>query len=165
MGKQTVPRRRTGEVTFEQFCEEVREDQKADLIDGVIYMPSPENLDANDLHGWLVAILRPYVRKKDLGNIYSSRVAMRLDVQHGPEPDVLFVRKDRLHLAQRTHIVGRADLAIEIVSPDSVERDYYDKRELYEQFQIPEYWIIDEHEQTALFLRLNARGRYREVRS
>ena len=59
---------------------------------------------------------------------------------------------------------GAPDLAIEIVSPESVERDYEKKRQQYQQAGIPEYWIIDEEEKTIVLLRLNARGRYRDVR-
>src|SRR5436305_11476949 len=156
--------RRVGDVTSEEFCDAVREDQKADLIDGVIYMASPENTDANDLHGWLVAVLRPFVRRRKLGRVFSSRVAIRLDGQNAPEPDILVVRTEHLDRVQRGCITGPCDLAVAIVSPDSVERDYEKKRQLYERFKVPEYWIIDEHEQVVKFLRLGARGKYREVR-
>src|SRR4051812_27287138 len=119
MAGRTRPAARTGPHTFDDFCEMVREDQKADLIDGVIYMASPENTDANDLHGWLVAVMRPYARRRKLGRIYSSRVAVRLDGQNAPEPDILFVRTENLGRVQRGRIAGPCDLAVEIVSPDS----------------------------------------------
>ncbi len=35
-------------TTFDEFCLLVNEDRKADLTDGVIYMASPENTDAQD---------------------------------------------------------------------------------------------------------------------
>ena len=41
-------------ITFEDFCFLVKDGQKADLIDGVIYMASPDNLDANRLSKWLI---------------------------------------------------------------------------------------------------------------
>jgi Uma2 family endonuclease len=63
----------------------------------------------------------------------------------------------------RGGVEGPADLAIEIVSPDSVERDYYLKRELYEEYGIQEYWIIDEMDLSVTQLRLKQR-KYREVR-
>ena len=36
---------KTDQVTFEEFCEIVKDGEKADLIDGVIYMASPENME------------------------------------------------------------------------------------------------------------------------
>src|SRR3954452_5728404 len=94
----------SGPHTFEDFCFLVKEDQKADLIDGVIYMASPENTDANLLFMWLGRVIGLYVEEKDLGEVYGSRVALRLDNRNGPEPDLGFVRKDRLHLVERGHI-------------------------------------------------------------
>src|SRR5436853_386316 len=82
--------------TFEEFCIIIGEDQKADLIDGVIHMASPENTDANELFMWLGALLEIYVEEKELGRVYGSRVAFRLANLQGPEPDLAFVRKDRL---------------------------------------------------------------------
>jgi Uma2 family endonuclease len=155
--------KRTGPYTFEDFCALVREDQKADLINGVIYMASPENTDANDLVGWLFMIIRGYARRKKLGRVFVSRVALRLADKHGPEPDIAFIRTEHLDRVQRGGVEGPADLAVELVSPDSVERDYYLKRELYEAYGIPEYWIIDEMDQSVTLLRLKQK-KYREVR-
>ena len=86
-----------------------------------------------------------------------------LDDKNAPEPDILFVaneNRDRLH---RGGVEGPPDLAIEIVSPESVERDYHKKRRQYEHFKIPEYWIIDEHERKVTLLRLDSRGKYRKI--
>lgn len=154
---------RAGPHTFEDFCTLVREDQKADLINGVIYMASPENTDANELGGWLFTLMSVYARKKKLGKVYVSRVAVCLADRHGPEPDIAFVRTEHLHRVKRGGIDGPADLAVEMVSPDSIERDYYLKRELYEQYGIPEYWIIDDMDQSVTLLRLK-QGKYREAR-
>ena len=154
---------RVGPHTYEDFCRIIREDQKADLINGVIYMPSPENTDDNELFIWLVTIMNLFVRRKKLGQLYGSRVAFRLDKNHGPEPDIGFVRTEHLDRVQRGGVAGPADLAIEIVSPDSIERDYYLKRELYQEYHIPEYWIIDEMDQKVTLLRLK-QGKYHEVR-
>jgi Uma2 family endonuclease len=155
---------RKGDCTFDEFCRRVREDQKADLIDGVIYMASPENTDANRLEGWLYRVIADFADARDLGEVFISRVAMRLDKHNGPEPDILFVRKERLGLVERGGIRGAADLAVEIVSPDSVERDYEQKRDQYEQFGVAEYWIVDQEMQKVTLLRLGRGKKYREVR-
>jgi Uma2 family endonuclease len=142
----------------------IREDQKADLIDGVIYMASPENTDANDLFMWLGGLMRYFAAYRDLGKVYGSRVALRLDEKNAPEPDIAFVRKEHLHQVERGGIEGTSDLAVEIVSPDSVERDYDTKRRQYERFGIPEYWIVDEELRKVTILRLGRNGKYREVK-
>jgi Uma2 family endonuclease len=154
---------RSGVFTYDDFCALVSEDEKADLIDGVIYMASPENVDANKLFVWLITVMNLYVRKQKLGEVFGSRVACRLDDNNGPEPDILFVSTKHRRRIKRGGIEGPADLAIEIVSPESVERDYDKKRHQYQRFKIPEYWIIDEEEQKVTLLRLDKKGKYRDV--
>lgn len=160
---QTARKLRRGHATFEEFCFLVRDDQKADLIDGVIYMASPENTEANDLYGFLFALMRMFAEERDLGRLYGSRVALRLGRRNGPEPDILLVKKEHLHRVKRGHIAGPADLVMEIVSPDSVERDYETKREQYQRFGIPEYWIVDEELQKVTLLRLGEDKQYYEI--
>src|SRR5206468_2321456 len=107
---------RTGPHTFDDFCLLVREDQKADLINGVIYMASPENTDANELFVWFVSLMYDFAQLRDLGKVYGSRVAFRPDDKNGPEPDIAFVRKKRLGRVKRGRVEGPPDLAVEIVS-------------------------------------------------
>jgi Uma2 family endonuclease len=145
---------RKGAVTFDEFCDRVSEDQKADLLDGVIYMASPENTDANEVFGWLFAILKMYVIENDLGQVFGSRVAFKIDETNGPEPDIAFVAKARASLIKRGRVEGPPDLAIEIVSPESVERDYLQKKTLYQNAEVSEYWIIDEMDLSAVIYRL-----------
>src|SRR5437016_5150894 len=95
---------RSGLVTFDDFCMVIRPDQKADLIDGVIYMASPENLQANALFLWLVGLLGDFVEITRFGGqVYGSQVAFRMGKKSGPEPDIAYVLKERLHLARRTY--------------------------------------------------------------
>jgi Uma2 family endonuclease len=150
--------------TFDDFCALIREDQKADLIDGVIYMASPENTAATDIFMWLGGLTDFFVRKKKLSRMFGSRVAFHIDDRNGPEPDLAFVAAKRLRLVKRRRVDGAPDLAIEIVSPESIDRDFVLKRRRYEQAGVREYWIIDELESRVTLLRLGRDGRYKEVR-
>jgi Uma2 family endonuclease len=126
-------------------------------------MASPDNDDANNIFFWLATLIFDYVEIYELGEVRGSRMACKLDELNAPEPDILFVPKNRKHQILRGRIEGPPALVVEIVSPDSVERDYHKKRQLYEKFGIEEYWIIDEPKRTATFLRLDSRGKYGEV--
>jgi Uma2 family endonuclease len=150
--------------TFEDFCLRVTDGQKADLIDGVIYMASPDNWDNGLFFSWLYNLVGGYVSERELGQVVGSRIAFYLDEHNSPEPDIAFVQNSRLKLASKVEFNGAPDLAIEIVSPDSIWRDYKDKRELYRRAGVREYWIIDPLKYRVTFLRLGARGRYRVIR-
>src|SRR5260370_23214564 len=149
--------------TFEDFCFIVKDGQKADLIDGIIYMASPDNTDANRLFMWIGGLVDLSAEETDQGEVFGSRVACRQDEKNATEPDILVVRKRRRDLIQRGHVRGSPDAAWEIVSPESIDRDYRKKWKQYERARIPEYWIVDELEQKVILLRLNKQGKYRQV--
>ncbi|MEK7728084.1 MAG: Uma2 family endonuclease [candidate division KSB1 bacterium] len=143
-------------VTFEEFCDIVREEQKADLIDGIIHMATPPTLEHEDQFGFLFTILRGYVRHKGLGTVLGSRAAMLLSEEDAPEPDLMFISKAKLPQAKGKALLGAADLVVEIVSPSSRWIDLQKKKELYARFEVPEYWIIDPFHQAAYFLKNHA---------
>lgn len=149
-----VLRSRPGPYSFADFVELVSEDQKADLLDGVIYMASPENIEHGRLIAWLAKTLGCFVEERELGEVTINRIAYRLSPKDSPEPDVAFVRADRSSIIKPGYIDGPPDLAVEVVSPESVERDYEHKREKYERAGVGEYWIIDPDEEQATFLTL-----------
>ena len=150
-------------VTFEAFCDLVEDGQKADLIDGVIYMASPDSKKANSLNLFLGNLLDGYIAAKDIdGDVFISRYACRINAVRAPEPDVGYVRPERTHLLHETYMEGGPDIAVEIVSRDSQMRDYSEKRDLYETAGVQEYWIIDSLQKRTTFLRLR-NGVYEEM--
>lgn len=146
--RQAPPREK---ITFDEFCEIIREDQKADLINGVIYMASPPTFEHEDLFGFLLMILRGFVREKGLGHVLGSRAAMKLSEFNAPEPDLMFISKARLAQCKGKALLGAADLVVEIISPGSRKLDLGEKKELYAEYGVLEYWVIDPFRQEAFF--------------
>jgi len=146
-----VRRTPTGTTTFSEFLELIQEDQKADLLDGVIHLSSPENTEHNDILVWLTAVLKPYIEERTLGRLTVNKVAYRLSDRTAPEPDLAFIAADRIDRIKPGYVDGPPDLAVEIVSPESADRDYEDKRRRYEAAGVLEYWIIDPLENVATF--------------
>jgi Uma2 family endonuclease len=156
-----IPTFREGDITFEEFVDLVPDGQKADLLDGVIYLASPDSIENNDLNSWLCAILAGFVGHFRLGKVYVSRVAYRIGGKRGLEPDLSFLPKKMEVRRRRGYVEGPPALAIEIVSPDSVSRDYVKKRQVYEEAGVEEYWILDPAEMRATFLCLE-KGRFKK---
>lgn len=146
-------------VTVDEFYCLVPDGQKADLLDGVIYMASPDTRRSDRLGGLIKFLLQGYAEAQGAGEVYGSRFAFELSQFRAPEPDVAFVRTERLHLVSERRMVGGPDIAVEIVSRDSRQRDYGEKKQLYAEAGVTEYWIIDPLQGRAEFHRLEA-GRY-----
>lgn len=75
-------------------------------------------------------------------------------------PDLMVVRKEHLDRVQARYVEGPADLVVEIVSPDSVRRDYVEKHREYAEAGVPEYWIVDPGNKVLTAFTLAQSGRY-----
>lgn len=64
------------------------------------------------------------------------------------QPDILMIHRSREHIIAEHAIVGPPDLVIEILSPNSANRDRIMKEESYAAFGVPEYWIVDYKNET-----------------
>jgi len=82
---------------------------------------------------------------------------LRVQVRPGKfrEPDLLLLLNQNDPRNQNAFWLG-ADLVIEIVSPDDVERDTVVKRADYAEARIPEYWIVHPEAETITVLKLDS---------
>ncbi len=147
-------------LSIEQFLEWCEEDIQAEWVDGKIIIMSPASRKHQQIADFLSAILRIFSETKNLGLTISAPFSMRLDETSAVrEPDLLFISTANLHRLKETYLDGPADIAIEIVSPESIGRDREEKFVEYERVGIPEYWLIDPvHEQAEFYIL--KQGRY-----
>lgn len=149
-------------MTFEEYLVSGDEPTMSEWVDGEVILMSPAAEQHQALLLFLAQIVGLYVEVHGLGRIFIPPFAMKLERQRrGREPDLLFVSTKRAHLIKKSFLDGAADLAVEIVSPESVERDRKQKFAEYEQAGVKEYWLIDPESETAEFYELGADGHYR----
>jgi len=156
-----IPRQPLQKMTYEEFLAWADEDTLAEWVDGEVVMYSPASDRHQDMARFLTAVLSIYVETYGLGVIRPAPFQMKLE--RGREPDLLFVAREHLNRLKETYLDGPADLAVEIVSPESAGRDRGEKFYEYEQAGIPEYWLIDPQTERAEFYQLTAAGQYRLV--
>ena len=145
-------------MTYEEFLAWADEDTLAEWVDGEVEMHSPASDRHQDLSGFLESVLRSFVEARQLGIVRSAPFQMKLE--HGREPDLLFVAQEHLERVKETYLDGPADLVVEIVSPESLQRDRGAKFAEYEAGGVPEYWLLDPLRCWAEFYQLGEEGRY-----
>ena len=114
---------------------------------------------------FLFDLLRSFLRERGLGKVMRAPLAIRFWEGQMREPDILFLRPERVRkLAQAGNHAqpDGADLVMEVVSPgrQNRERDLEVKRQEYARAGIAEYWIVDPEPRTVTVLSLYD-GRYR----
>jgi len=142
------------------------DDTHAEWVDGEVILMSPAEDAHQLLLGWLYKIIDEFVLAHDMGLVLTAPMLMRLRTRpSGREPDLMFLATQNLHRNRRTFIDGPVDLAVEIVSPESEERDTETKLAEYETGGVREYWVLDHRTQQALFYQLDADGKYQSIAS
>jgi len=130
-------------MTAAEFWCEAPEDQKAELINGVMIMPPPPLHIHEKLFGFLFSLTRSYAEEHDLGEVHGSRTGVELAPDQVYEPDIPFISRDRLDIIERKGVVGAPDLVIEILSASTAPYDRGDKLRGYERAGVREVWLID----------------------
>ncbi len=132
-----------------------------ELWDGELVMSPAPSFFHQEIVARFHEALSFWVRKHCLGKTNLAPLDMVLTNSRATQPDVVFISNERLGLI-KTHLMGAADLVAEVISPGSRRRDRIDKRDLYEQHGVKEYWLIDPEAQTVEVLFLT-RGEYQLV--
>ena len=150
-------------MTYEEFLR-AYDGRNAEWVAGEVIEMSPTSWENQDLADFLTAIVRSFAESKAPGVVLSSRFQMKTSArQAGREPDVLFLAEAHRDRLRKNYLDGPADLAVEIVSPDSVTRDRVEKYREYQAGGVCEYWLIDPEQRQAEFFGLGTDGRYRPL--
>lgn len=70
-----------------------------------------------------------------------------------PQPGILFISKDRLHIIKDNYTGGAPVLVIEILSPSTANYDRVVKGRMYYKHGVKEYWLVDpDHTTVEIFV-------------
>ncbi len=139
----------------------------SEWVDGEVIVFTPPSLLHQDIIGFLFVLLSWYARAENLGRVIVAPFEMRLSSRRSRESDVVFVAREHLHRLDGKRLDGPADLAVEIVSPDSVARDRQEKLAEYAAAGVREYWLFDARpgRSASAFYRLTDEGRFEPIAS
>lgn len=145
---ESIPPLETGDrLTREEFERRYRAMpylKKAELIEGVVHMPSPVSLQRHGLpHLDLVTWLGTY-RVFTPGVLAGDNSTVRLDLDNEPQPDgILFIDPKlggQTHIDSEGYVVGAPEMAVEVAST-SASIDLGIKLHVYRRNQVREYVV------------------------
>ena len=152
--------KRMTEEEFEAWCDE---DVAAEYVDGEVIVHSPVRVRHSELAIFLATVIKLVAEQEQAGLVLGPEVQARLRTGLRRIPDVMFISRARAHIVLETRVEGAPDIAIEIVSPDSVERDWQKKYLEYQSAGLREYWIVDPQYQQVRVYVLGANGLYKDL--
>src|SRR5438132_485999 len=92
----------------------------------------------------LLGILHRHVVAHDLGEVVPSPITVVLSDTSVVEPDIVYIAKEQMGIiGARGTIDGAPMLAIEVLSPSTACLDRQTKKQLFERYGVPWYWIVD----------------------
>ena len=148
-------------LTYADYCL-TPDDERYELLDGELLM-APAPIESHQIAVMeLGTLLHTFVKARGLGQVFSAPYDVVLSETDVVQPDLLFVSNERAHIRTPVNIRGAPDLVVEILSPSTASRDWRDKLDLYAEYGVKEYWLVDPDARTVTVLLLEA-GAFAEV--
>jgi Uma2 family endonuclease len=135
---------------FERRYQAHPEINKAELIEGVVHMPTPVHFAQHsqphvDIVGWLALY-----RSATPGVVGGDNATVRLDYENVVQPDALLRLEPALgghsHVTEDDYLAGPPELVVEIAA-SSASYDLHDKRRVYARNGVQEYLVAQAYEQ------------------
>jgi Uma2 family endonuclease len=130
-------------VEFERRYAAQHHIKKAELIEGVVYMPSPVSIPHGKSHADFMTFLGVY-RANTPGVHIADNATVRLDLENEVQPDgVMYIDSNKGGRSQieENYLTGTPELMVE-VAVSSASYDLHDKHRIYRRNGIQEYLIL-----------------------
>ncbi len=128
---------------FERRYEAMPQIKKAELIEGVVYMPSPILMVHGEAQGHVLAWLANY-QMATPGAQCGGNASVRLDLDNEVQPDALLRLQARVggrsNLSRKGYVEGAPELVVEIAL-SSASYDLHDKLKIYRRNGVQEYLV------------------------
>lgn len=116
--------------------------RRYEIVEGdLLVSPSP-----NRRHQRIVKSLVVFLSGLEaagLGEVYPAPFDVVLDRYTVFEPDVIFIRTERLGIVTDRNVSGAPDLVVEVLSDSTRDVDLGRKLRAYGRHGVPGYWVVD----------------------
>lgn len=147
--------------TYADYCT-VNDDKRYEVMEGSIMMVPAPATRHQKISGKIYRIMANFIFDNSLGEIFDAPTDVVLNDDIVVQPDILFINKERAGIVGEQAIMGAPDLVVEIISPSSSFNDSVRKREIYQRFDVKEYWLVFPEEKAIEIMTIED-GIYREL--
>lgn len=135
-------------LTYDDLLAMPDDGLRHEIIDGVLYVSPSPGTPHQFTVGKLHQAIANYLDEHPVGELYLAPFDVVFTKCDVVEPDLLFIRAERLSVLTERNVTGAPDLVIEILSPSTRRVDLTLKRDLFERQGVREYWVVDPVEAT-----------------
>ncbi len=137
--------------TYQDYLELPEDNDQYQVINGDLVMtPAPYTIHQRVSIN-IVDKLIQFLKSNPIGRILYAPVDVVLSETNVFQPDILFVANENSKIITEKNITGAPDLVIEILSPSTGYYDLTEKKDVYAEFGVKEYWIVDLKKQSIEF--------------
>jgi Uma2 family endonuclease len=114
-----------------------------EVIDGELFVTPSPTWKHQDAVGRLYRLLSEYLDRERIGHAFLAPADVVFSPKRGVQPDLFIVPLVDGRPPRHFDAVKRLLLAVEVLSPTTARNDRVDKRALYRDEHVDEYWIVD----------------------
>ncbi|MCT7957864.1 Uma2 family endonuclease [Laspinema palackyanum] len=120
-------------------------DNRYELVNGKLEIMNPPTIRHLLIADFIRDSLKVEITRKKLPGLCFKEAGVRTGLQKSRVTDICVVLQEQaIDLLDKSAVFQTPPLlVIEVVSPESINRDYRYKRSEYAAADIPEYWIVD----------------------
>jgi Uma2 family endonuclease len=150
---------------FERCFDRMPQLKKAELIEGIVYMPSPVRVKGHSRPHSFLAVWLGHYAVETPGVEILDNATVRLDLDNEPQPDSALIKTPanggRTRISDDDYLEGPPELVAEIVG-SSRAYDLHQKKAVYRRHGVLEYLVWITGENRLLWWQLQ-QDEYREI--
>ena len=152
---------RLSRCEFERRYQSLPDVKKAELVEGVVYMPSPVRAKSHGgPHAQIMTWLGVYSAATPSVQLYDN-ATVRLDLDNEPQPDALLrlepEKGGHSSISADDYIEGAPELIVEIAA-SSASYDLHDKLQVYRRNGVQEYLVWQVYDERINWFRWTENG-------
>jgi Uma2 family endonuclease len=121
---------------------QIDDDKRYEIIKGELLMsPAPSTKHQRIIFN-LLFLLGSVIKKSNRGKIFPAPIDVVFSEEDVLQPDIVYVSEKNQEIIQERGIFGVPDIVIEVINSGSERRDLLEKKRIYEEYKVKEYWIV-----------------------